>query len=293
MFKILCLKFKLMRSIAMLLVVIPTILSLTACRVRLVEPEQAPQENIYQETETPIIDPLSELYIAIPIEHGHNAYSPGSATPPAIADPGDIIITVESPMTMEGETTLDDDGEGTLGLIIDRYTGLLNSGLGSLFDCQRLYVYVERLTPFETINRNSPEHTLITQSGGHNVAARRGNDALIVDAEWLQRRNPAIFIRIVDASTLGANIISPAAAQATRNEIISREGLANITAILHRRIVLLSEELLATDEGRLIAKLHIANAMYPSLFADINLAEMHEHIRDAGGPDFTRGIFVH
>ena len=201
-------------------------------------------------------------------------------------------VTVETLSDTTGETTLEDYGDGTLGLIIDRYTGVLNSGLGSLFECQRLYIYFERLYSFHTVNRNSLEHTLITQSGGHNVAARRSNDAFIIDAEWLIRRNPAVIVRSVEPHILGSDITSTIHAQAVRYEIINRPGLENTSAVLHRRILLISEELLHSDEGRLLAKLHIAHAMYPTLFTEINIQEIHRQIKDAGGRDYTVGIFT-
>jgi len=280
-----------MLKILMLLTLV--LLSFTACRVRLIDPEPTPQENIYEQTLTPTIDSLSQALLQIPTHPAQDGYTPGANHIHTItSDLSALAIEIEIPSPAAGETTLDNDGEGTLGLIIDRYTGLLNSGLGSLFECQRLYVYLENLAPFETVNRNSPEHALITQSGGHNVAARRSSDALTVDAQWLQRRNPAVIIRIVTPDILGTNVTAATAANAARQEILTRPGLEGVTAVLHRRILLLSEELLATDEGRLIAKLYIAHAMYPSLFADVNLREIAEQIRDTGGPDFTNGVFV-
>jgi len=260
------------------------------------EPEE-PSDPI-EETIQPIIEALAYEPIEVPRdETPYNGIAVGYYDAPVLVDepeaPDTPYVTIQDPSPeAAGDATLDADGEGTLGLIIDRHTGVLNRGLGSLFECQRLYVYFEHLADFHTVNRSSPQHALIIDSGGFNAATRRGNNALVVDTEWVQRRNPAVIIRTVNSDILGRNITDTNRAQATRNEILDRPGFENISAVLNRRVLLLSEELLQSDEGRLIAKLHIAHAMYPTLFADVNLAELYQEIAAAGGGDYTSGIFV-
>ena len=224
------------------------------------------------------------------------AYDTPAATPAAteastIQDQPTITLETPSPYAA-GDTTLDADGDGTLGLIIDRHTGLLSGGLGSLFECQRLYVYLEHLSDFQTVNRNSPLHGLIVDSGGFNAAARRGNDALTVDADWVVRQNPAVIIRTVTPDVLGANVTDTTRAAALRSELLERPGLESTTAVLDRRVLLLSAELLQTYEGQLLAKLYIANVMYPALFAETGIAQLKYEISAAGGTDFVRGLWA-
>jgi len=259
------------------------------------EPEEPsdPTEEIFE----PVIEALAYEPIEVPRDNTPYGLAAGDYdTPVLIEEPEETdipYVTIEDPSPeAAGDTTLDDVGEGTLGLILDHHTSVLNRGLGSLFECQRLYVYFEHMADFHTVNRSSPQHALITDSGGFNAAARRGNDALIVDADWVQRRNPAVIIRTVGSDILGRNITDTSRAQALRNEILDRPGFESINAILDRRVLLLSEELLQSYEGRLIAKLHIAHAMYPTLFADVNLAELYQEIAAAGGGDYTNGFFA-
>jgi len=251
------------------------LLTLTGCRMRIVEvAEGETQIDIYdyqEEIPEPIVDPLA--YIA--------AYTPQGEALDGVDTVG--YIEQETPTDVPGETALDDGGDGTLGLIIDRYTGILSRGLGSLFECQRLYVYFESLQAYHTVNRFSAEHRLIIDSGGHNVAAMRGNNSLTVDTGWVQRRNPAVIVRVVGSDMLGANVASPARAQAIRSEILQRPYWDGINAVLHRRVLVLSEELLATEEGRLVAKLYMASVMYPTLFADIDVAELVRQVYGGAG----------
>jgi len=267
------------------------------------EPEQ--EQEIEQEpVETaPEISPIA--YVPIYIEtqteaetqnpsYGYLGYEPllvATLSPPEEYETE--YITIETPSYAPTETTLYDQGDGTLGLIVDRYTGVLNRGLGSLFECQRVYVYFERLAEFHTVNRTFAEHNLIINSGGFNAAARRANDALIVDTDWIVRRNPAVIIRLVDSTILGGSITDTTRAAAIRNEILSREGFESISAVLHRQVLLISEELMTSDEGQLIAKISIAHVMYPTLFEDINLANVYSQIVEAGGLDYSMGIFVY
>ena len=314
------------------------LLSLTACRVRLIdvfiepeyepviieeplpaEPEpgtlpEVPPDEIPDETPDETIEempeetyklpyPLEEIidsaieqtiYIApetqTPIEYDQ---APAITTEPPEPEYVPQSIAVEVPTDYSpGETTLDDDGDGTLGLIIDQYTGILNRGLGSLFECQRVYVYLERLEDFHTVNRNSPEHRIILDAGGRNVAERRSNDALLVNTDRVVSWNPEIIIRIVSTDILGPGVASTAQAATVRNNLLYRHGMESVSAIIHQRILLLSDALLQSEEGRLIAKLHIAHAMYPTLFSDVNIADVASQIKESGGADYTAGVFV-
>jgi len=250
------------------------------------------------EITVPEIESIAYIPLEIPIDDEPAGTIAGEDAAPVLthepleSDSYTPFITIETPSDTPGETTLDDDGDGTLGLIIDRYTGILSRGLGSLFECQRVYVYLERLESLHTVNRNSFEHSLIVESGGSNVGWRRGNDSLVVDAEWIVRQNPELIIRTVNTSILGPGIASTTQAENIRAELLARPGFENINAVINRRILLLSDALLQSEEGRLIAKLHIAHAMYPTLFTDVNIQEIYLQIRDSGGADYTNGIFV-
>ena len=260
-------------------------------------PTPDPPTEIIEETITPVIEALAYEPIEVPRDDTQPGLEPGYDYAPVLTEAPEYdatYVTIQDPSPeAAGDTTLDDKGEGILGLIMDHHTGVLNRGLGSLFECQRLYVYFEHLADFHTVNRSSPLHGLIIDSGGYNAAARRGNESLIVDAAWVQRQNPAVIIRTVSSDILGHNITDTSRAATLRNEILERYGFEGVSAVINRRVLLLSEELLQSYEGLLIAKLHIAHAMYPTLFSDLNLTELYREISSAGGTEFTTGIFAH
>lgn len=63
--------------------------------------------------------------------------------------------------------------------------------------------------------------------------------------------------------------------------------------MINGRVLLLSDELFATDEGRLLAKLLIARELYPTLFGEGDIDNFMAEIRDGGGQDFTVGVYAY
>lgn len=260
--------------------VVVILLMLSGCRMRIVDVIGSEESQEYYEEKASTVDPIVEHMaqeVAAVLEEDA---ADGSA------DYAIGYVPQDTPSDVPGDTTLDQDGDGNVGLIVDRYAGILAQGIGSIFDCQRLYVYFEDMRPYHTVNRFMAGHRLILDAGGHNIAAMRGNNALEVDTAWVQRRNPAVIVRTVGSNVLGANVTTTIHAQTVRDEILQRPYWGGVNAVLHRRVLIISEELLSTNEGMLVAKLYIASVMYPTLFADLDLDELVQQVQ--GGP----GIFV-
>ena len=190
----------------------------------------------------------------------------------------------------ESETNPADEG-GAVGVIIDESAQFLRAGLGALYECEKGYVYIEGVADYVTAARGSAMHSLVVEAGGYNVAEKLQGAAPVVEADWVLRKNPNVIVKCVDS--LGAGVTSSAAAQATIALLTSRPGWENIGAVMSRTIVLLSEELLKTEEGRLLAKLYIAEAMYPTLFAQKSIAKIAEELAAAGGKSFMDGLYVY
>ena len=206
---------------------------------------------------------------------------------------GTDLVVLPEPSDSSGNTNLTDDGENAVGVIIDSYTKLLSRSLGSLYECEKGYIYFECTADYLTVNRSSVEHKLVTESGGYNVAEKLGNNALTVDSGWVLRKNPTVMIKCVSSDILGKNVTNTGSAEAVADEIFSRSGLEGAGFIINRNLCLISEELLATDDGCLLAKIYIANAIYPSLFSEVDITAFCEQIREAGGADYTNGIYVY
>lgn len=153
------------------------------------------------------------------------------------------------------------------------YRTLLESAVGSLFECKRLYVYWETPEDYRTVFKTSPEHGVIVQAGGYDVAAKRKEDALTVDDGWVARKAPGCIVKCVDGSVLGSGVHGTQAAQAVLSSLQARPGWEAMDAVRTRTVVVLSGELLETRWGRLAAALCVAGAMYPEALPGLDPEE--------------------
>lgn len=153
------------------------------------------------------------------------------------------------------------------------YTVLLAERTDSLFECQRRDLYWETTQDFGTVHKTSPEHQWILQAGCYDVSARLLPENLTVDAGWVQRKNPGIIVKIVDKSVLGFGVTDEGRASALYDALLHRPGWNGIDAVRHRRVVLVSEELLTSPRLRLAALVTIAAVAAPDAFADVDPAE--------------------
>ena len=172
---------------------------------------------------------------------------------------------------------------GTIGAIVGEYTGLLSEGLGTLFECHIPYVYAELEIDYQTGNRQSPLHTLIIESGGYNTAEKLTDSAQTVDAGWVTRKNPELLVKFVTPSILGADVNNIQVAAAKFDELPARNGWNGLSAIINRKVILLSSTLLNTEHGKLIAKLYMARAMHPELFSELDVDSVCKQIMGANG----------
>ena len=213
--------------------------------------------------------------------------------PPEVSDNSEDIITLEEIPERSGEMALSDEGSGTVGIIVDQYAEFLNTSLITLYECQQYYIYYEHVNDYQTINRNSPEHKLIIETSAYNVGEKLMDDALTVSGDWVLRKNPNLIIKCVGDDILGGSVNDTDRAKSLSEDILSRPEWEGMSAVINRNIILISEELLSSDDGRLLAKLYIASAMYPELFTGIEVSDFRLQLKEAGGKDFTDGVYFY
>ena len=182
--------------------------------------------------------------------------------------------TIETVEIIEDNSNNPDEGGGVVGVILDKYKNILNQGLGSMYECEKGYIYFETQTDYQTVNKKNDIHRMILSSGGYNVAEKLLDDALIIKDDWLIRKNPTLIIKCVDNTVLGDNITETGNARMVAESIMNRPDWIGISAVLNNNIVLISSQLLETEEGRFITELYIAKSMYPELFMSIDINEI-------------------
>jgi len=251
--------------------------------------QMSEQEAVEAETDdeaalvAEVAEPEAPAMHSMPSEQGETAVAV-----PEIEAMDSLTETVLA--EQESETNPSDEGNA-VGIIIDANAQFLRAGLGALYECERGYVYFEMAQAFETVSRASEVHALIVEAGGYNVAERLAGAAPVAEADWVVRKNPNVIVKCV--GSLGAGVTSTAAARAEMAELSGRPGWDGVSAVVNRTMVMISSELLETAEGRLLAKLYIAEAMYPVLFADTSIAEIARAMAEAGGKRFDDGVYVY
>ena len=200
-------------------------------------------------------------------------------------EPENIIVDVE---IIEGGNN-PEEGGGTIGVMLDKFQNILNLGLGAMYECEKGYIYFETTTDYQTVNRKDDIHQMILSSGCYNVAEKLLDENLVIADDWLIRKNPALIVKCVDTTILGDSVTDTANARTIVDSIISRPGWIGINAVLGNNIVLISSQLLETEEGRFLAELYMAKSMYPGLFSSIDINEIVSEIWG----DTMSGIYVY
>ena len=217
---------------------------------------------------------------------GTDAADDAAATEDA---PAPDSLTDTTPADTSGAANPSDKG-GAVGVIIDTNAKFLRNGLGALYECEKGNIYFETADAYMTVSRASNLHTLILEAGGYNVAEKLQGETPIVADDWVIRKNPNVIVKCTN--TLGAGVTDNAAALAELSALSSRSGWNGISAVANRTMLLLSADLFETDEGRLLAKLYIAEAMYPQLFAETGIDGIVQALAEAGGKPFTDGVYA-
>ena len=173
------------------------------------------------------------------------------------------------------------------------YQTLLNERVGSLFECKRLYVYWETPVDYRTVFKTSPEHNVILMAGGYDVAAKRKEDALLVDDGWIERKAPGFMVKCVEASVLGKHVRGTQEVQRVFEALCARPGWNEMNAVKTKNVILLSEELMDTKWGQLAAALYIAQIMYPDEMSDVDTKEALRLLsQEATGTEID-GVFAY
>lgn len=183
------------------------------------------------------------------------------------AENADLTATETVPADEAEQLGVDESGE-VAESVQTYYLTLLDSRLGSLFECKRLYVYWETEEDHRTVYRTSDEHQVILGAGAYDVSAKLLAENLTVDDGWVLRKNPDAVVKAADGGAL-----DPLAARALCDELAARPDWAGLNAARERRVLVLSRRLLETPAGRTAAMVYLAKLLYPAQMEDVDADE--------------------
>lgn len=161
--------------------------------------------------------------------------------------------------------------EAPIHTAVEIYQELMAANNAELYECQRLQVYFELESEFASVTRDDYRHVLIEKAGGYNIAEIKYSE---ITADWVDRKQPQIIVKVVDSSVLGSGVYDTSAADSKLSEILYREGFEGLPAVTSATIVAISNELFDSKEGQVLAELYMAKAMYPAIYGDYNLEDV-------------------
>ncbi|MBR5642081.1 MAG: hypothetical protein IKW92_08135 [Firmicutes bacterium] len=253
-----------------------------------VEAEDSDRRTFEEDSSGEMI-PDAEIPVFEPVEPPAEVQVPeegeGGEPVDVIADDAELDTTETVPADEADRLGTDEEGE-----VADSqqtyYLTLLDSRLGALFECKRLYVYWETPEEYRTVLNGSREHQIILGAGAYDVSSKLLEENLTVDAGWVTRKNPDVIVKVIDRAMLeqGASIC---------RELADRPEWAGITAVRQGNVLLIAEDLLNTQAGQIGAMLYLAKLMYPDQMTDVDPDEALRALTEEASGTAASGNYVY
>ena len=195
-----------------------------------------------------------------------------------------------------------------LGYILDKkeeskdflnfYEGCLNTvkeGYEDIPMDERPRVYLE-YKKYHTAGKGAGYHQKVEIAGGNNIFGDLSSGYFSVDAEEVIERNPEIIIQLGSYKQTGYGVDDFTGAKDTRNEILSRPELAEVTAVKNSRVYIISNAVYS-GANHFIGTGYLAKWFYPHLFEDLDPKAIHQkYLTEFQGLDYDldeHGVFVY
>ena len=182
------------------------------------------------------------------------------------------------------------------GEFLDFYNGLMNTveeRVEELSEEDKPTVYFE-WAPYKTCATGAGYHEKIELAGGNNIFSDL-SDYPTVDAEEVIERNPDIIV-IVARGRSGYESDDITELTSLRDEIMGRPELANVAAVKHERVYVISNDVYGGAQ-HFIGVGYLARWFHPDLFEDIDPQAIHqEYLTDFQRLDYNlneHGVFVY
>jgi iron complex transport system substrate-binding protein len=149
---------------------------------------------------------------------------------------------------------------------------LMDGRLKDLKPGEKARVYFERGGDYRTFGSKYHENMWIVRAGGINVYGDENQlSAFSVSPESIIAKNPQAIIKMCNIGDcpIGYGVTDTAPMEKLRQELITRPGWANIDAVKHNRVYLLSLEAHHLDQSAAFNS--FAKILYPEKFQDTEM----------------------
>jgi iron complex transport system substrate-binding protein len=182
------------------------------------------------------------------------------------------------------------------------YVNMIASRTERLSEDEKPRVYLEGYNDWGTCSHGSPDDAICTMAGGINIAedlvGSTYSEYPSIDPEWVIEQNPDVIVREVSSTgaSSGYDEDDPSEMKALRETVVSRPGLAGVTAIINDDVFLLSSDISREPEF-IVATAYLAKYLHPNLFEDLDPQAIHqEYLTRFQGLDYDlddHGVFVY
>ena len=179
---------------------------------------------------------------------------------------------------------------------IEFYEGFLNTIMERVSDIpeeEKTKVYFEAWNKYKTVGAGPGRHMEIVIAGGKNIFDDLSG-TIEIEAEELIKRDPEVIIRGTWVN--GFKIDDETELSSIRDEIMSREELAAVTAVKDERVYVRAEGI-PTGARIFVGLGSYARWFHPELFEDLDpIAYLQEYLTTFQGLDFDvseQGVFVY
>ena len=158
---------------------------------------------------------------------------------------------------------------------LDFYNGLMNTveeRVEELSEEDKPTVYFE-WAPYKTCATGAGYHEKIELAGGNNIFSDL-SDYPTVDAEEVIERNPDIIV-IVARGQSGYESDDLTELTSLRDEIMGRPELANVAAVKHERVYVISNDVYGGAQ-HFMGVGYLARWFHPVLFEDLDMQAIHQ-----------------
>jgi iron complex transport system substrate-binding protein len=171
---------------------------------------------------------------------------------------------------------------------IESYANLVRERVKDLTSSEKPSVYIEWHTAWQSRAEGSASNEILVDAGGINIVAGEGVPAPTLSPEYVVEKNPDIIIRMISGHLVG-NITG---FQTTRNEILNRLGLNEVTAVKEGKVYVYDPIVLEGIRYP-VGLLYFAKWFHPSLFEDIDPAAIHGQLIQRFFGVELEGVYVY
>lgn len=151
------------------------------------------------------------------------------------------------------------------------YNNLIKQRLSNLKESERTRVYWEWRKPYKTANKDANYGKRIGLTGGINIAHDLEAKYPVVSNEYVWEKDPEVIIRL---NGRGDSLTDM---KDTRNELMTRTGLKETTAVKNNNVHIVSSSI-HIGLRSIIGNLYYAKWLHPDLFEDVNPEQIHKEL---------------